>query len=167
MEPQKRVNLKLNPRVILPCAAALIALVLILLICIFAGRATHMQNEYTQARDSVGAELYYDLYMFARSYDGVTLAGADVQGSILPTMRDYYVAAVALDDAIVAAYGEGYQLLEANTRSAITTAFEAFDDAYAQGRSTNEAVSGMSSCVQAIEQLLSTRYDEDTRLLPA
>ena len=167
MEPQKRVKLKLNPRVILPCIAALIALTLILLVCIFAGRATHIQNEYAQARDSVGADLYYNLYMFARSYDGVTLAGADVQGSILPTMRNYYVAAVALDDAIVAAYGESYQLLDANSRSAITAAFEAFDDAFAQGRSTSEAVSGMSSCVQALEQLLSTRYDEATRLLPA
>ena len=167
MEPQKRVKLKLNPRVILPCIAALIALTLILLVCIFAGRATHIQNEYAQARDSVGADLYYNLYMFARSYDGVTLAGADVQGSILPTMRSYYTAATALDDAIVNAYGQRYRLLDGTTRDAIEAAFEAFDDAFAQGDTTNDAVSSMSACVQGVEQLLTTRYDAATRLLPA
>ena len=87
MEPQKRVKQLLNPHVLLPIIAALIALILIVLICIFASEANSVQNEYALARDSVGEDLYTSLYMFARSYDGVTLAGADVQGSILPTMR--------------------------------------------------------------------------------
>ncbi len=167
MEPQKRVKQMLNARVILPCAAAFIALVLIVLICIFASNANRMQNEYALARDSIGEDLYTSLYMFARSYDGVTLAGADVEGSILPSMRDYYLAATALDDAIVNAYGQRYQLLDANMRASVTAAFEAFNDAFAQGRSTSDAVSSMSACVQNIEQLLSTRYDANTRLMPA
>ena len=166
MEPQKRVKQMLNARVILPCAAAFIALVLIVLICIFASNANRMQNEYALARDSIGEDLYTSLYMFARSYDGVTLAGADVEGSILPSMRDYYLAATTLDDAIVNAYGQRYQLLDATTREAIDEAFEAFDDAYARGDSTNAAVSSMSACVQSVEQLLATRYDSATRLLP-
>ena len=166
MEPQKRVNLKLNPRVILPCVAALIALVLIVLVCIFAANANSARNEYAQARDSIGEDLYTDIYMFARSYDGVTLAGADIQGDILPLMRDYYTAAIALDDAIVNAYGQRYQLLDATTREAVDEAFEAFDDAFAQGASTTDAVSNMSACVQSVEQLLTTRYDAATRLQP-
>ena len=117
----------------------IIALVLIVLICIFAANANSAQNEYAQARNAFGEDLYTKLYMFARSYDGVTLAGADVQGSILPSMRDYYIAATALDDAIVNAYGQRYQLLDATTREAIDEAFEAFDDAYARGDSTNAA----------------------------
>ena len=40
------------------------------------------------------------------------------------------------------------------------------DDAYARGDSTNAAVSSMSACVQSVEQLLATRYDSATRLLP-
>ena len=167
MEPQKRVKQVLNARVILPIVAALIALVLIVLVCIFAANANSARNEYAQARDSVGEDLYTDLYMFARSYDGVTLAGADIQGDILPLMRDYYTAAIALDDAIVNAYGQRYQLLDANMRASVTAAFEAFNDAFAQGRSTSDAVSSMSACVQNIEQLLSTRYDANTRLMPA
>ena len=87
----------------------MIALVLIVLICIFASEANSVQNEYALARDSVGEDLYTSLYMFVRSYDGVTLAGADVQGSILPSMRSYYTAATALDDAIVNAYGDVYK----------------------------------------------------------
>ena len=44
MEPQKRVKQMLNARVILPCAAAFIALVLIVLICIFASNANRMHS---------------------------------------------------------------------------------------------------------------------------
>ena len=167
MEPQKRVIQLLNPHVLLPIIAALIALILIVLICIFASEANSVRNEYALARDSVGEDLYTSLYMFARSYDGVTLAGADVQGSILPTMRSYYTAATALDDAIVNAYGQRYRLLDGTTRDAIEAAFEAFDDAFAQGDTTSDAVSSMSACVQGVEQLLTTRYDDATRLLPA
>ena len=166
MEPQKRVKQLLNPHVLLPIIAALIALVLIVLVCIFASEANSVRNEYALARDSMGEDLYTSLYMFARSYDGVTLAGADVQGSILPTMRSYYTAATALDDAIVNAYGQRYQLLDATTREAVDEAFEAFDDAFAQGASTTDAVSNMSACVQSVEQLLTTRYDAATRLQP-
>ena len=43
---------------------------------------------------------------------------------------------------------------------------ELLDDAYARGDSTNAAVSSMSACVQSVEQLLATRYDSATRLLP-
>ena len=82
-------------------------------------------------------------------------------------MRDYYLAAVTLDDAIATAYGQRYLLLDETTREAITNAFEAFDDAFAQGRSTGDAVSNMSACVQGVDQLLNTRYDAETRLLPA
>ena len=166
METQKRVKVKLNARVVMPIAAAFIALVLIVLICIFAANANSAQNEYAQARNAFGEDLYTKLYMFARSYDGVTLAGADVQGSILPSMRDYYLAATTLDDAIATAYGRDYQVLDNTTRDAIAGAFEAFDNAFAQGRSTSEAISSMSACVQSVEQLLNTRYDAETRLIP-
>lgn len=167
MQILKRVKSKLNARVVFPCAAALIALVLIVLVCIFAGNATNMRNEYAMARNSLGEDLYRNLRLFTRSYDGVTLAGADVEGSILPSMRDYYLAAVTLDDAIATAYGQRYLLLDETTREAITNAFEAFDNAFAQGRSTSDAVSNMSACVQGVDQLLNTRYDAETRLLPA
>ncbi|HIS03025.1 MAG TPA: hypothetical protein IAA75_03840 [Candidatus Pullichristensenella avicola] len=166
MQILKSVKSKLNARVVFPCAAALIALVLILLVCIFAGNATNMRNEYTRTRNSFGEDLYRNLRMFVRSYDGVTLAGADVEGSILPSMRDYYLAATTLDDAIATAYGRDYQVLDNTTRDAIAGAFEAFDNAFAQGRSTSEAISSMSACVQSVEQLLNTRYDAETRLIP-
>ena len=167
MEPQKRVKQVLNARVILPIVAALIALVLIVLVCIFAANANSARNEYAQARDSLGEDLYTSLYMFIRSYDGVTLAGADVQGEILPSMRSYYTAATALDDAIATAYGQRYRLIDSAAREAIEAAFKAFDDAFAQGDSTNDAVGSMSACVQGVEQLLTTRYDAATRLQPA
>ena len=47
----------LNARVILPIVAALIALVLIVLVCIFAANANSAQNEYAQARDRFGEDL--------------------------------------------------------------------------------------------------------------
>ncbi len=153
---------------ILPCAAAFIALVLIVLVCIFAGNANRMQNEYAMARNSIGEDLYPNLYMFARSYDGVTLAGADVEGShpalharLLPGGSRHWTtpSSPPMANAIC------FWTQPRATR--LPTAFEAFDDAFAQGRSTGDAVSSMSACVQDVDQLLNTRYDAETRLLPA
>lgn len=167
MQTQKRVKFKLTARTVLPMSAALIALVLIILICIFAASASNIQNEYAQARTSVGEALYQNLNMFIRSYEGISLAGADVEGTILPTMHDYFVAARALDDAIADAYGERYGVLSGGIDTAVTAAFKAFDEAFRQGQNTSGAMSSMSSCVQALEQTLLKRFDNDLRLLPA
>lgn len=75
MEARKRVNLKLNAHIVVPLAAAFVALLLIVLICIFAVSASNIRNEYSQARDSIGQRLYNNLYMLIRTYDGITLAG--------------------------------------------------------------------------------------------
>ena len=160
MEARKRVNLKLNAHIVVPLAAAFVALLLIVLICIFAVSASNIRNEYSQARDSIGQRLYNNLYMLIRTYDGITLAGADAEGTIIPTMKNYYLAAGTLDDALSDAFGEHYRLLS-------TTLDSAFDAAFAQGRDTGDAMSSMSACVQSLEQLLAARFDSAGRLLSA
>ncbi|NLD59079.1 MAG: hypothetical protein GX647_05460 [Clostridiales bacterium] len=167
MQTQKRVKIRLNARTVLPMSAAAIALVLIILVCIFAVSTSNIRNEYAQARTAVGEELYEKLNMFIRSYQGISLAGADVEGTILPTMHDYFVAATALDEAIAVAYGDRYAVLRGGIDTAITAAFEAFDEAFRQGQSPAAAISSMSSCVQALEETLLKRFDSDLRLLPA
>ena len=167
MQILKRVKSKLNARVVFPCAAALIALVLIVLVCIFAGNATNMRNEYAMARNSLGEDLYRNLRLFTRSYDGVTLAGADVEGSILPSMRDYYLAGSHTGRRHRHRLRPTLSASGRNHARSHYQRFEAFDDAFAQGRSTGDAVSNMSACVQGVDQLLNTRYDAETRLLPA
>lgn len=167
MEARKRVNLKLNAHIVVPLAAAFVALLLIVLICIFAVSASNIRNEYSQARDSIGQRLYNNLYMLIRTYDGITLAGADAEGTIIPTMKNYYLAAGTLDDALSDAFGEHYRLLSATLDSAMKDAFGAFDAAFAQGRDTGDAMSSMSACVQSLEQLLTARFDSAGRLLSA
>lgn len=166
MQTQKHVKPSLNTHTILSCIAAIIILVLIILVCIFAGRATHIQHEYAAIQQTFSEALYSDLYMFVRSYDGVTLAGANVEGAILPTMEKYYLSAKTLDETIVEAYGQRYSVLQGGTDTAIAAAFQAFDDAFRLGRNTSDAVSSMSSCMQSIETILTTRFDANNRLLP-
>ncbi len=167
MQTQKRVKSRVNARAVLPMGAALIALALIILVCIFAARAANIQNEYAELQKSVDGALYSNLRMFIRSYEPVSLAGADIEGTILPTMHDYFVAATALDEAIAVAYGDRYAVLRGGIDTAITAAFEAFDEAFRQGQSPAAAISSMSSCVQALEETLLKRFDSDLRLLPA
>ncbi|NLF27890.1 MAG: hypothetical protein GX592_08325 [Clostridiales bacterium] len=165
MQTQKRVKSRVNARAVLPMGAALIALALIILVCIFAARAANIQNEYAELQKSVDGALYSNLRMFIRSYEPVSLAGADIEGAILPTMRDYFSKAVALDGVISEAYGTDYTVLDEGTKAAVAAAFGAFDEAFRQGQSTAPAISSMSSCVQALEQTLLRRFDDDLRLL--
>ena len=144
--------------------AALVALVLIVLVCIFAASASSIRNEYAAARNGVGEELYRNLHLFASSFEGVALVGSDVEGTILPAMQDYFVAARALDAAITQAYGVRYTVLTGGVDTAIAAAFDAYDEAFRTGKSPDDATRSMGACVDAVKQILLTRFDNDYRL---
>ena len=96
MENQKgkRLNLsKMDVQRIAALAVLVTLIVLIVALCISISMRSHMQSQYTSARDEIGEEVYTELYMLCQTFDQVTVPGQDVQNVVIPTMQDYYLAA--------------------------------------------------------------------------
>lgn len=129
-------------------------------LCITIGIRSNIQSKYSSARDAIGENLYTELYMFCQAYDQISVPGADVQDVILPSMKDYYLAARTLNTALNDAFGESSAVLTDENLSAIDAAFEAYDAAFRAGRSTDDAQAAMTSCIQQIRTLLDTRYSD-------
>lgn len=157
----KRPDLpRVNPKtagVLIGCAAVIALLVLL---CISVVMRSHIQSEYTRARNEIGEEMYTQLYMLCQTFDQVTVPGQDVQNVVIPTMEDYYLAAQTLNDALINAFGQQYTVLAQESISALDSAFEAYDSAFRGGKTTQEAQNAMQSCMDMVRSILETRFQD-------
>jgi hypothetical protein len=132
--------------------------------CISTSNAFTVREKYAQSRETVGESLYSAAYMMALKYDDASLAGADVEGEILPAMRAYYAQTVALNEAMTGAFGTKYEILPDTLVQALDQAFNAFDDAFRAGHSTEDAASRMAQAVADTRAALEKNFDENGRL---
>ena len=168
MESIRRKQFKtsaISPKIV--GIAAIVALIIALIIwgCISTTRASNIHEKYAASRRTIGEELYGVLYMMALEYDDADLAGADVEGEIIPSMSNYYARAQALNSAITSAYGNDYAVLDDELISDLDGAFDAYDDAFDSGHSTDDANALMTVAIANVRQTLSERYDEDAHII--
>jgi hypothetical protein len=154
----------LNWRVVVRFAAAVLLVAVIIWGCISTSNASNMRWKYAQSREVVGESLYSAAYMMALKFDDAALAGADVEGEILPAMKTYYAQALALNEAVAGAYGDGYRVLSDALVSELDQAFVAYDDAFKAGRSTEEAANLMAQAVVDTRAALDKKYDGNGQL---
>lgn len=162
-----RENSRLSTQSILRIIAIAIATLLLIGFCISISLYKNMQGRYTNARNELGEAVYENLYMMRHKGDELSLAGADVQGSILPTMKEYFVIARALDDALHGIYGDRYTVMRADQLNALQAAFDAYDAAFKGGRDTGAAQSQLVAALEQVDALLQERFDAEGGLLPA
>ena len=155
---------RLNWRVIARFTVAALLVAVIIWGCISTSNASNMRRQYAQSREVVGESLYSAAYMMALKFDDAALAGADVEGEILPAMKTYYAQATALNDAIAGAFGEKNRVLSDALVSELDKAFSAYDDAFKAGHSTEEAENLMTQAVTDTRTALSKKFDENGRL---
>lgn len=139
---------------------AVVLMVMVILLCITISLRSNIQSEYTNARNEIGEETYTELYMLCQTFDQVTVPGQDVQNVVIPTMAEYYLAAQTLNTALRNAFGERYAVLSAENISALDSAFEAYDTAFRAGKSTSDAQTAMSGCMDMIRSILDARYSD-------
>lgn len=149
---------KVSPKSAIIAVGCAVVIILLITLCITTVMRSHIQSEYTTARNEIGEELYTQLYMLCQTFDQVTLPGQDLQNAVIPKMKEYYLAAQALDNALYNAFGARYSVLSQETLSAMDQAFEAYDAAFKGGKTTEEAQSAMQSCMNAIRSTLDARY---------
>lgn len=161
MEHQQAKKLempKISPKtagVVIGCAAVIALLVML---CISVVMRANIQSEYTQARNEVSEELYTQLYILCQTFDQVTVPGQDLENVVIPTMKDYYLAAQTLNGVMGNAFGSRYSVLTQENVSALDSAFDAYEAAFRGGRTTEEAQNAMQECMNTIRTLLESRF---------
>ena len=154
----------LNWRIIARFAVAVLLAAVVIWGCISTSNASNMRRKYAQSREAVGESLFSAAYMMALRFDDAALAGADVEGEILPAMKTYYAQAVALNEAVTGAFGNKYEVLSDALVSELDQAFSTYDDAFKSGHSTEEAANLMAQAVADTRAALNRKYDGNGRL---
>ena len=143
-----------------------VAVLLLAAVCIISIMRTNIQRRYEGARNEIGIEMYNQMYMVVQTFDQFDVPGQDVQYDLLPSLRQYYLAGMTLNEALSGAFGSGYTLIDAETNAAMESAFDAYETAYRTGRDTLQAETALSAAVDRIRSLLGSRYRGDV-LIPA
>ena len=155
---------QLNWRLISRISVAALILILIVWACISTSNTSDMQQKYAGSRNAVAQSLYGSANMMLLEFDKIDLAGADVEGEIIPRMRLYYAQMYALNNAMSSAFGEEYALFDAELMKDIELALEEYDAAFSTGHSTDSAYERMSGAMTKVRGVLNERFDEDLNL---
>ena len=155
---------RLNWRLISRIALAAVLVILVAWVCISTANTSDMQQKYAAARNTVGEDLFGYASNMALEYDGAELAGADLEGDILPKMRTYYAQVVALNNALASAFGDDYIVFEQSDLDAVSAAFAEYDAAFATGQSTDDAHIRMQEAMAGIRKAIDNHYTKDAIL---
>ena len=152
---------QMNPREkALMCVIAGLVVALIVVTCLSINIRVNMQREYTTVRDRLGESLYSNLYMLTQTFDMTSVPNADIRNSIIPQMKNYFVAATTLNEALSNNFGQRFQVLTDSDVSTLRTTFSAYDAAFRSDAPTDLAQADMQNCMDRVRELLNSRYSE-------
>ena len=142
------------------CVVAGLVVALIVVTCISINIRLNMQREYTEVRNRLGESLYSNLYMLTQTFDMTTVPNADVRNSIIPQMKNYFIAATTMNEALYNIFGQRFQVLTDSDISALRTTFSSYDSAFRSDAPTDLAQADMQSCMDRVRDLLNSRFSE-------
>ena len=157
---------KLSPRAIRIAALVAVAAAVIIGLCISIFKYQNIHRRYTAARSRLGDAVYQNLYMLVVRSEELTLTGTDVQGTVLPAMREYFAVATELNTVLSDSYGARYAVLSAEDVSALRRGFDNYDAAFRGGLDTDEARAQLTAAIGRVQAALTDHYDGETRLKP-
>lgn len=145
--------------------AALFAIMLGLIIALFADRAA-LRNRLDDLSDYMAKSIRTDLNQALQYYDNIDRRSADLTGDVLPNMKKYMYSAYNTNKLLVEARGESYSIIDTATYNSFQTLAGEFERLLANGQSTAAVKTSMGDYMQAIETVLSSRFDSADLLLP-
>lgn len=151
---------KVNPKTAAVLTGCAVVIVLLIALCISILMRTNIQNDYTNARNEIGEELYTQIYMLCQKFNQVNVPGQDLENKLVPQMKEYYLVAQTLNDVLNNSFSSRYNVLTPEAIKAMDDAFEAYDAAFSTGRGTNDAEKVMQSGMDILRELLTTRFDD-------
>lgn len=145
------------------CVIAALLAAVIAITCISINMRMNIQNEYAAVRTRMEESLYANLNMLIQTFDMTSVPNADVKNSVIPQMKNYFIASITLNDLIGETFGSRYKALSDSDISAIRTAFSSYDAAFRSDAPTDLAQADMQSCITRTRSLLNARFS-DSRL---
>ena len=139
-------------------------LLLALLITLSAKNAANRTLE--ECRDVMAASIQENMNQALRSFDEINRRSADLQGEILPSMKQRLYAADAMNRAMVETFGEQYSVYDLSQYENFAAIMAKFDELLATGQSTDEAKLTLASYMTQVEELVSERFGPNGLLLP-
>ena len=140
------------------CIISALLVAVIAITCISINIRVNMQKDYNAVRTRMSESLYSNLNMLAQTFDMTSVPNADIKNSVLPQMKNYFVASTTVNELMVNAYGARYQLLTDSDISALRTAFNSYDAAFRSDAPTDLAQADMQTCITRVRDLLSSRF---------
>lgn len=149
---------------------ALVAMVLILGLGVWLTVAqVHLnraQDQLNQNREQLAERIQGDLNMVLKSYDELDRRNVDVQGDILPALRQHLYTAYALDNILIDSYGQNYSVLSSELYQNIENSLAGFDRLLANGQDIESAQADLSVYMVEVATLMEQRFGADGLLLP-
>ena len=162
---QKRAQLEKSRRWILAGTAAAIIVALLITIAILDSQLEAVALRSDQVLLSITQELQSELVFALRSYNGIYSTGADVDGSILPTVRQHLNTATALNNILTNGFGGAYSVFTQDLYNRLEHFYSEYELARSANRSTDTAMELLDSCMRDIENIVLTRFEADGRVI--
>lgn len=151
---------KVNPKTAAVLTGCAVVIVLLIALCISILMRSNIQDDYTNARNEIGEELYTQIYMLCQKFNQVNVPGQDLEHTLIPQMQEYYLVAQTLNDVLNNSFSPRYNVLTPEAITAMDNAFKAFDSAFSTGRNTADAEEAMQSGMDILRDLLTNRFDD-------
>ena len=142
------------------CLALVVALIVV--VCVSANIRVNMHREYTGVRNSLGESLRSDMSMMIQTFNMTTVPNAPLRDSVIPQMKNYFIAASTLNDALTQCFGPQYRVMTDADISAISNAFNAYESALRSDGPTDLAQADMLACMNRLSELLNARFSGGT-----
>ena len=142
------------------CAIAALLVAVIVITCISINIRVNMQEEYEAVRARMANSLYSNLNMLTQTFDMTSVPNADIKNSVIPQMKNYFIASTTLNELMVNTYGPRYQVLTDADISALRTAFGSYDAAFRSDAPSDLAQADMQACMNRVRDLLSSRFTD-------
>ncbi len=145
--------------------AGVFTLMLVMLVVAFSGRS-RMNEQLLETREMMASSIQSDMSRALDSYGGINRKSADLQGDILPTMRQHMYAANSMNKVLTETYGEEYSMIDKELYDSFQAIMEEFDKRLSAGQSTESAKEQLIACMNGMTAELGNRFGADGLLLP-
>ena len=162
---QKQAQLEKSKRWILAGTAAAVIVALLITIAVLDSRLESAAQRSDQILLSITQELQSELVFALGTYNGIYSTGADVENSILPTVRQHLNTATAHNNILTNGFGSAYSVFTQDLYNRLEHFYSEYELARSANRSTDSAMEMLDSCMHDIETIVLTRFEADGRVI--
>ncbi len=141
-------------------------ILLVIMLLFAASGRNRLQAQLDETREMMAASVQSDMYAAISSYLTIDRRSADIEGDILPTMKNHMYSARSMNRVLSETFGEKYSLIDEKDYSQFLSVMAEFDRLLASGQSTDPAKELLVPCMNIFQNTLLNRFNEEGELLP-